>query len=75
MCGKSPLAEETQQQHGTACAYAYKNPEIVDEKLAETNTFEPDFEDTEDDAAADAEYEAARARFGFKVHDVGAAAK
>jgi hypothetical protein len=35
MCGKSPLAEETQQQHGTACAYAYKNPEIVDEKLAE----------------------------------------
>lgn len=32
MCGKSHWAEGTQQQHSTACAYAYKNPEIDDEK-------------------------------------------
>ena len=36
MCGKSHSAEGTQQQHCTTCAYAYKNPEIVEEKLAET---------------------------------------
>jgi hypothetical protein len=65
----------TRRARDAEAAAAKIDEASVDEKLAETNTFEPDFEDTEDDAAADAEYEAARARFGFKVHDVGAAAK